>query len=128
MTAVVQPPRLTIGPFAWLRKNLFSTWYNVVLTFVALWLLYSLLRPAIQWALAEARWGVIEANLTLFMIGQYPRDQLWRVWLGIYLLGGMIGLSWGVWRRGRARLCLHRTWGRSWVCLDWAPAEIRCLD
>ncbi|MGZ9221774.1 MAG: amino acid ABC transporter permease, partial [Anaerolineales bacterium] len=92
------PPHLTVGPLAWLRKNLFSTWYNVLLTFAALWLLYALLRPAIQWALTEARWGVIEANLTLFMIGQYPRDQLWRVWLTIFMLGGMIGLSWGVWR------------------------------
>jgi general L-amino acid transport system permease protein len=95
----MQPPRLTVGPFAWLRKNLFSTWYNVVLTFAALWLLYALLPPAIQWALTEARWGVIAANLTLFMIGQYPRDQLWRVWLTIYMLGAIIGLSWGVWKQ-----------------------------
>lgn len=95
----MQPPRLTLGPFAWLRKNLFSTWYNVMLTFAALWLLYALLRPAIQWALTEARWGVIAANLTLFMIGQYPRDQLWRVWLTIYILGAVIGLSWGVWKQ-----------------------------
>ena len=94
----MQPPRLTVGPFAWLRKNLFSTWYNAVLTLASLWLLYALLRPALYWALSEARWGVIEANLTLFMIGQYPRDQLWRVWLSIYMLGAMIGLSWGVWR------------------------------
>jgi general L-amino acid transport system permease protein len=110
MTAIeMQPPRLSIGPLAWLRKNLFSTWYNALLTFVALWLLYALLRPAIQWTLTEARWGVIEANLTLFMIGQYPRDQLWRIWLAIYMLGGMIGLSWGVWReaaRGFAFIAL----------------------
>lgn len=105
----MHPPRLSVGPFAWLRKNLFSTWYNVLLTFVALWLLYGLLRPAVEWALTEARWGVIEANLTLFMVGQYPRDQLWRVWIGIYLLGAMIGLSWGVWKhaaRGFALIAL----------------------
>lgn len=95
----MQPPRLTVGPFAWLRKNLFSTWYNILFTLVALWLLYALLRPAIEWALTEARWGVIEANLTLFMIGQYPRSQLWRVWLAIYVLSAVIGLSWGVWKQ-----------------------------
>ena len=110
MTAIeMQPPRLSVGPFAWLRKNLFSTWYNAALTLAVLWLLYALLRPAIQWALTEARWGVIEANLTLFMIGQYPRDQLWRIWLAIYMLSGMIGLSWGVWReaaRGFAFIAL----------------------
>ena len=110
MTAIeMQPPRLTVGPIAWLRKNLFSTWYNVLLTFLALGLLYALLKPALQWALTEARWGVIEANLTLFMIGQYPREQLWRIWLTIYMLGGMIGLSWGVWKdaaRGFALITL----------------------
>jgi len=99
MTAIeMQPPRLILGPVAWLRKNLFSTWYNVLLTFLALALLYAFLRPAIQWALTEARWGVISANLTLFMVGQYPREQLWRVWLSIYLLGALLGLSWGIWK------------------------------
>jgi general L-amino acid transport system permease protein len=105
----MQPPRLTVGPFAWLRKNLFNTWYNVLLTILALGLLYALLRPALQWALTEARWGVIPANLTLFMVGQYPRDQLWRVWLSIYLLGALLGLSWGIWKhaaRGFALIAL----------------------
>jgi general L-amino acid transport system permease protein len=105
----VKPPVLTIGPLAWVRKNLFSTWYNIALTLLAVWLLYILLKPAIEWATTEARWGVIEANLTLFMIGQYPRDQIGRVWLTIFLLAGLIGLSWGVWRnaaRGFAFIAL----------------------
>ena len=110
MAAVeMQPPLLSIGPFAWLKKNLFSTWYDMVLTFVGIALLYALLRPAIQWSLTEARWGVIAANLTLFMIGQYPREELWRVWLTIFMLGALIGLSWGVWKdaaRGFAFIAL----------------------
>jgi len=110
MAAVeVKPPLLTIGPLAWLRKNLFSTWYNIALTFLAGWLLYALLKPAVQWSTTEARWGVIEANLTLFMIGLYPRDQIGRVWLTIFLLAGLIGLSWGVWKiaaRGFALIAL----------------------
>ena len=87
-TVEVQPPRLVVGPLAWLRKNLFSTWYNIALTLLAAWLLVVLLRPAVEWATTEARWGVIEANLTLFMIGQYPREQIWRVWLLIFILAG----------------------------------------
>jgi general L-amino acid transport system permease protein len=105
----VRPPVLTIGPLAWLRKNLFSTWYNIALTLLAAWLLYIVIKPAVQWATTEARWGVIEANLTLFMIGQYPRDQIWRVWLTVFLLAGLIGLSWGVWKsaaRGFALIAL----------------------
>jgi general L-amino acid transport system permease protein len=105
----VKPPVLTLGPWAWARKNLFSAWYNVALTLLAIWLLYALLKPAIHWATTEARWGVIGANLTLFMIGQYPRDQIGRVWLTIFILAGLIGLSWGVWKsaaRGFAFIAL----------------------
>jgi general L-amino acid transport system permease protein len=105
----MKPPRLTVGPLAWVRKNLFSTWYNVALTLLAAWLLYLLLKPAVEWAMTEARWGVIEANLTLFMIGLYPREQIGRVWLTIFILAALIGLSWGVWRnaaRGFALMAL----------------------
>ena len=100
--AEMKPPVTVVGPLAWVRKNLFNTWYNVRLTFRAAWLIYLLLRPAIEWATTEARWGAIEANLTLFMIGQYPRDQIGRVWLTIFILAALIGLSWGVWK-GAAR-------------------------
>ena len=94
----MKPPVTVVGPIAWLRKNLFSTWYNVALTLLAAWLLYLLLAPALEWATTEARWGVIEANLTLFMVGQYPRDQLGRVWLTIFILAALLGISWGVWK------------------------------
>jgi general L-amino acid transport system permease protein len=94
----MRPPQSTVGPLAWLRKNLFSTWYNIALTLLAAWLLYLVLSPAIEWATTEARWGVIEANLTLFMIGLYPREQIGRVWLTIFILAALLGLSWGVWK------------------------------
>jgi general L-amino acid transport system permease protein len=108
-TVEMKPPRLVVGPLAWLRKNLFNTWYNIPLTLLAIWLLYALLKPALEWATTEARWGVIEANLTLFMIGQYPRDQIGRVWLTVFILAALIGLSWGVWKnpaRGFALIAL----------------------
>jgi len=104
-----QPPRAIVGPLEWLRKNLFSTWYNALLTVLTLWFLYALLRPSSEWALSEARWGVIKANLTLFMVGQYPREQVWRIWGVVYILAGMIGLSWGVWKNA-AR-------GFAWIAL-----------
>jgi general L-amino acid transport system permease protein len=94
----MRPPVTVVGPWAWLRKNLFSTWYNIALTLLALWLLYIILRPAYELATTEARWGVIEANLTLFMIGLYPREQIGRIWFTIFLLAGLTGFSWGVWR------------------------------
>jgi general L-amino acid transport system permease protein len=102
MTAVpapeaLQPPRASIGVLGWLRQNLFSTWYNALLTLLTLWLLYAGLRPALAWMTAEARWEVVTANLRLFMVGQYPADQTWRVWACVYALGLLAGLSWGLW-------------------------------
>ncbi len=95
---VLPPPRTSIGPIGWLRRNLFSTWSNTLLTIIAVLVIGVVLRSVIEWALSSGRWGVISSNLTLFMIGQYPRDQLWRVWAVIYLLAALLGLSWGVWQ------------------------------
>jgi general L-amino acid transport system permease protein len=111
---------MTVGPLAWLRRNLFNSWYNSLLTLAAIWLLYKLLAPAAEWAFTEARWGVIKANLTLFMVGQYPREQLWRVWIAIFLLGGLLGLSWGAWKaaaRGFAFIGLGAGVGFALICL-----------
>jgi len=122
----MKPPVLAAGPLAWLRKNLFSTWYNAILSLFAIWLLYALLRPTVEWALTEATWGVIEANLSLFMIGLYPREQVWRVWLTIYLLAGMVGLSWGAWKnavRGFAFIALGTSAAFALICLILSWAE-----
>ena len=78
------PPITVVGPIAWLRQNLFSSWVNGLVTVVlgrrlsAGWCSRSA-----QWALTEARWGVVTTNLRLFLIGQYPADQAWRVWLAL---------------------------------------------
>ena len=73
------PPRLSIGPLAWLRRNLFSTWYNALLTLLAIAVAGFLIRSVLEWSTSEARWGAITSNITLFLIGQYPREQLWRI-------------------------------------------------
>jgi len=101
-TETLRPPRLSAGPVAWVQKNLFSTWYNAVLTILAAFLIGAALLSVLTWATSDARWGAITSNLTLFMVGQYPRDQLWRIWLVIYLFAMLLGLSWGHWR-GAAR-------------------------
>ncbi|CAG0934504.1 Inner membrane amino-acid ABC transporter permease protein YhdY [Thermoflexales bacterium] len=92
------PPRTGIGPIGWLRQNLFSTWYNALLTIIATLVIGVVLLSIIEWAVGSARWGAISTNMTLFMLGQYPREQVWRVWAVIYLLALLLGLSWGVWQ------------------------------
>ena len=60
--AVLPPPTERIEALRWLRQNLFSSWYSALLTLVAIWLIYSIAVPTLQWVFTEARWGVISAN------------------------------------------------------------------
>jgi general L-amino acid transport system permease protein len=88
------PPVSEIGILAWLRQNLFSTWYNSLLTLLCLWLLWEVVPPLVRWALLDADfigssredcvsggacWVFIKARFWQFMYGFYPVDQRWRV-------------------------------------------------
>jgi general L-amino acid transport system permease protein len=94
------PPFERYTLLGWLRRNLFSTWYNALLTVLCLALIALAGRSALEWALGQARWEVITANLRLFLVGQYPASATWRVWACVGLLAALIGLSYGVWGRG----------------------------
>ena len=102
VTETLKPPILQIGALGWLRKNLFSSWFNSLLSIVALWLIYGLALSLWEF-LTTANWNVISANLRLFMVGRYPVDQVWRVLASLSLLALLVGASWGIWR-GIARL------------------------
>ena len=99
MTAeTLPPPRTVVGPYAWLRANLFSGPISSVLTILIGVALAWVLLQVGTWALTEARWSVVTNNLRLFLIGQYPADQAWRIWanlLVLSLLGGLSAASFG---------------------------------
>jgi general L-amino acid transport system permease protein len=83
----------------WVRRNLFSSWYNGLLTIFGLLLSIWAIRGFLIWAFTQAQWKVVPANLRLFLVGQYPVEQLWRIWIGLFLLAALIGISWGIWGR-----------------------------
>lgn len=97
LTQEIRPPANTKGVARWLKDNLFNTWYNALLTCLALVLLFFAFKGLLTWAFTEAKWDVIPANLRLFMVGSYPQEQIWRVWNAIYILSVLIGLSAGMW-------------------------------
>ena len=98
LTQELKPPANTKSVRRWLKDNLFNTWYNALLTCLALVFLFFAFKGILTWAFTEAIWGVIPANLQLFAIGPYPRDQIWRIWGAIYILCVLVGLSAGIWR------------------------------
>jgi len=98
------PPVERYNLLRWLHQNLFSTWYNSLLTIFVLGLVLALFLPVLRWIFTEARWEVIVVNFRLLMVGQYPASQTWRVWLCLQLLAANVGITWGVWVRGRRLL------------------------
>ncbi|MEA4907044.1 MAG: amino acid ABC transporter permease [Anaerolineaceae bacterium] len=93
------PPDERPGLLGWLRRNLFNNWYNALQTVVAAWFLFVLFRLVVVWLVEQAQWGVVTDNVRIFMTGQYPQEQLFRIWLCLHLLAVLIGLTWGIWVR-----------------------------
>ena len=100
------PPTERFTVLGWVYKNLFSNWYNTLLTFIALGLAYALLKPFLTWLFEQADWEVVQVNFRLLMVGQYPKEEMWRIWLCLHVLAAVVGLSWGVWVRGHLYLAL----------------------
>lgn len=93
----VLPPPATESPtpWNWARKNLFSTWYNSILTVVCLIVAFQTIKGIIVWATTKAQWRVLEANLPLFFVGRFPSESYWRLWIITAIIALLGGLTWG---------------------------------
>ncbi|MNF64816.1 Inner membrane amino-acid ABC transporter permease protein YhdY [compost metagenome] len=94
------PPRLSVGTLGWLRANLFSNWFNTLLTLFAIYLVWLIVPPLIKWAFLEADWTgstradctsegacwvFIKVRFSQFMYGFYPEELRWRVDLAVWI-------------------------------------------
>lgn len=93
----LKPPTESTDILRWLKENLFNTWYNTLLTCLVVVLLYVAFKGILTWVFTEANWQVIPANLQIFLVGAYPKEEIWRVWVVIYTLSLLLGLSAGIW-------------------------------
>lgn len=95
-TESMRPPEPP-GAMTWLRKNLFSNWYNslltIILTGVIIWSSISLVR----WVFVTADWRPVASYPLLYLVGQYPREQLWRLGVSLALTSLLLGASWRQW-------------------------------
>lgn len=89
------PPVATSGVVGWVRQNLFPTPLNSIATLLALYALYLVLPPLLDWLIFDANWQegtsradcvkegacwtMIRARIGQLMYGFYPVDQRWRV-------------------------------------------------
>src|SRR6218665_438793 len=91
-----QPPASSSGIGAWMRKNLFATWSDSILTIVAMlflfWITPGLYNFLIGKAVfpggtvedcralgAGACWAYIHDRFDFFIYGFYPKAETWRV-------------------------------------------------
>ena len=89
------PPRSVVGPVAWMRKNLFATPLDTVLTVIGAalfaWVVWTLVDFAIVRAIwtgtsgeacrkpgAGACWPYVQAYWKQFVFGRYPEIERWR--------------------------------------------------
>ncbi|PJF42099.1 MAG: hypothetical protein CUN55_10505 [Phototrophicales bacterium] len=92
-----RPPLGSVGFIGWLRKNLFDGALNSIMTIVTFIFVFLFLREFILWAIQEADWGVINNNISLYNVGRFPRDELWRVELLAILMMFLGGLGLAIW-------------------------------
>ena len=88
---------MTVGFAGWLRKNLFSSWVNglvtIVLGFVLAWAVVNL----VSWIIFTADWEVITSRVQLYVVGLYPQEDTWRPQVAVLLLSSLLGLAWRSW-------------------------------
>jgi general L-amino acid transport system permease protein len=92
---IAPPVSPSLSLWEWLRKNLFSTWYNSILTVICLVVLFQGLRTISLWLFTQAQWAVVQGNLRLFFVGLFPQELYWRVWLSLGIIAAIAGLGWG---------------------------------
>lgn len=106
---VLPPPTERSTVLGWMKKNLFGSIGDSILTILGgaflVWMIYTL----IVWITTKAEWAVVTDNLQLFMKGQYPAKADWRLWFLLFLLAVIVGLMWGI--------AIKRPTGAGWTLL-----------
>ncbi|MCA6584941.1 MAG: amino acid ABC transporter permease [Pseudanabaena sp.] len=96
---VTLPPQISQTAWQWAKKNLFSSWFNTLLTIICIWVLYLSVSNLWIWTTTKAQWEVVSSNLRLLLVGLYPVTEFWRLWGVLVIAGSLAGISWGLWGR-----------------------------
>lgn len=97
--AVKKPPLLAVGALAWIRTNLFSSWFDTILTLISAAVIYGAITSFLQWAVVNANWFVISFNLRSILLGRYEAGAEWRVQLVVLLIAFVVGFAIAAWTR-----------------------------
>jgi general L-amino acid transport system permease protein len=114
-----RPPLLVVGPVAWARANLFSSWISTAVTLALAYLLVRWTVGFVDWAFVKAIWSVpvtpqgaqtqacralagsgacwavVTEKHRFILFGTYPYEQHWRpavvclLFVGLYVVSAM---------------------------------------
>ncbi|MEN8837089.1 MAG: amino acid ABC transporter permease [Celeribacter marinus] len=102
-------PRSNVGAVRWVQENLFSGWFNSILTIVSIFVIYKLLAGSLPWmlggvwqadSLSECRdilnakfgnthyacWAVLTERWNQLLYGFYPNTEYWRANLAFVVM------------------------------------------
>jgi general L-amino acid transport system permease protein len=100
-------PVITTGAVGWVRTNLLSSPLNIILTVLAIWFLWTIIPPMLEWMVFDAVWDAqdrkecwgkmaepegaacwafVQSRLELFTYGFYPVELRWRPNLAFLML------------------------------------------
>jgi general L-amino acid transport system permease protein len=79
-----------LSPREWISRNLFNSIMNSIITVVFGALLIVALILSVDWVIV-ADFRIVRVNLRIFMVGQFPSDELWRPWASGFVLVSAVG-------------------------------------
>jgi general L-amino acid transport system permease protein len=102
------PPSTTLHPMRWVRDNLFSSWWNTVLTIAVAAGVIGALYGILSFAFApERQWNAVVSNIRLYATFAYPSADYWRVWTSLGIVVALTGLSLAAWA-GRPQVAVSK--------------------
>jgi len=119
------PPASVYGPWAWVRNNLFGTWWSTAITLALGWLLVTALFDFVSWGLLNAVWSVpsgptgpdtalcraahgmgacwavLPEKYRFILFGRFPYAEQWRpaICVGLFILLFAISAMRRFWRK-----------------------------
>ena len=82
---------------SWARENLFNSRFNTLLSLTAIVAGSILVFLVVRFVLFQANWGLVAINRRLFFVGSYPSDEMYRIWISLFLVGVLVTLTYGLW-------------------------------
>ncbi|HVZ08020.1 amino acid ABC transporter permease [Rhodopila sp.] len=125
-----RPPAALIGPWAWMRTNLFGSWWSTAVTLALGYIIVRIVYALVMWGVVNAIWtvpytptgtantaacqmaqgvgacwAIITDKYRLVLFGRYPYEEQWRPAVVVLLFIGLYVVS-GMRRFWRKELIL----------------------